>query len=65
VILSPGNEKRGECVPWIENAVYLYDVIPHVVDEGPIKSVIFASPNHRFLKEHSKNSIMSVYYMPL
>jgi hypothetical protein len=65
VILEHGKEAvELEKVPKIKNAVYLYDGIPNVVKEG-VKTVIFGSPNHEFLKEHSKNPTMRTYYMPL
>lgn len=69
VILAPGQPpvrlEEGKPIPFIENAVYLYDGIPNVVKEGQVKTVIFASPNHDFLKEHDKNETMNKYYMPL
>jgi hypothetical protein len=69
VILAPGQLPvrlfKGLPIPYMENAMYLYDGIPNVVEEGQVKTVIFASPNHDFLKEHSKNETMNRYYMPL
>ena len=70
VIWERGKEtikfEEGKPIPNIENAVYLYDGIPRVVkEEACIKTVIFASPNHEFIKEHSKNPTMRKYYMPL
>jgi hypothetical protein len=71
VILKPGKSpvklKAGKNLPIFEKAVYLLDGIPRIVfDESiHVKTVIFASPNHQFLKEHSKNALMSNLYMPL
>jgi hypothetical protein len=70
VILAPGKEpdildNTIQRVPFIENAIYLYDGTPNIVEQGLVKTVIFASPNHAFIKEHSKNPTMSKYYMPL
>jgi hypothetical protein len=69
VILTPGQDpielEKGKSIPKIQSAMYLYDGIPDVVEEGRVKTVIFASPNHEFLKEHSKNSTMKKRFMPL
>jgi hypothetical protein len=69
VIMAPGqlpvSLEEGKPIPSIENAVYLYDGIPDVVKQRQVKTVIFASPNHNFLKEHSKNPTMRKRYMPL
>jgi hypothetical protein len=69
VILAPGKEPdrvdKNQGVPYIENAIYLYDGTPVVVEQGLVKTVIFASPDHEFIKEHSKNPTMRKYYMPL
>ena len=69
VILAPGQDpielEKGKSIPKIQNAMYLYDGIPDVVEQGPVKTVIFASPDHEFLKEHSKNSTMKKRFMPL
>jgi hypothetical protein len=69
MILRPGQLpvrlEEGKPIPYIENAVYLYDGIPNVVKEGQVKTVIFASYSHDFLKELSKNPTMNKYYMPL
>jgi hypothetical protein len=43
----------------------LYDGTPVVVEQGLVKTVIFASPDHEFIKEQSKNPPMRKYYMPL
>jgi hypothetical protein len=68
VILAPGKEPdrldKNRGVPHIDNAIYLYDGTPNVVNQGLVKTVIFASPNHAFINEHSKNPTMSKYYMP-
>ncbi len=69
VILRPGQLParlaEGKPIPYVENAMYLYNGIPNGVKEGEVKTVIFASPNHDFLLEHSKNETMRKYYMPL
>jgi len=68
VILKQGGVvlKREKSIPVIDNALYLYDGIPRIVEEGAgIKTVIFASPNHKFIKEHSKNPTMKKRFMPL
>eukprot|EP00475_Leptophrys_vorax_P046321 TRINITY_DN9904_c0_g1_i2.p1 TRINITY_DN9904_c0_g1~~TRINITY_DN9904_c0_g1_i2.p1 ORF type:complete len:226 (-),score=50.89 TRINITY_DN9904_c0_g1_i2:951-1628(-) len=69
IILVPGQEpvmlEEGAKIPEIKNAVYLYDGIPKVVKKRDAKTVIFASPNHEFLKEHSKNPTMRNRFMPL
>ena len=68
-ILTPGQLpvrlEEGKPIPYIENAMYLYDGIPDVVEQGEVKTVIFAAYNHDFLEEHSKNPTMNKYYMPL
>jgi len=69
MILAPGQLPvmlgKGQPIPSMENAVYFYDGVPDVVEQGKVKTVVFASPNHNFLKEHSKNETMNNYYMPL
>jgi hypothetical protein len=70
VILAPGKEPdilddTIQRVPFIENAIYLYDGTPNIVKQRLVKTVIFASPNHAFIKEHSKNPTMRKRFMPL
>ena len=69
VILEHGKEpiflEKGKPIQEFENAVYLCDGIPEIVHEGKFKTIIFASPNRDFLKNHSKNATMSKRFMPL